>query len=541
MSEEESPPSVDEDAPTVKREVEDDDGPELTEGGTVRMATEGGALKPAPILDIAGPSQPPPPLEDGAVVQVDDAPRDGAADTLFDDGEYSPEVGDDEPLPETAPDPPMRGSSRVIRRVAQLVVLVGVVLSLVFGTDPLVRKLIHDKAEESGVALLELGDWTLSEWSLSGPGRVTLTGVDFALDGVAGVEGSVENLDVALQGATPTSLTAEGATLELTGGATSLALSFSLWTSLHPELLQVPAEARGMTLRWRPRSGAEPWLMAEGASILPEPHGGRWVSEKTLAFGVDVGRVGAKWDGSAAEVALGFGQDELERAPVVIAVRPTEGAADVTLRKTSLKSLAGPLALVLPAAEITVEGTAKLKLGKGSEISGTTEVTFDGYRVPVPPELKGIVFGDRTVVTSELAIRADRGRITLSNMVVEHGAIKLRGEALIERDGEEAGVTATLKGSIPCAQLVAAATRTRVGGELGRMLAGLAGQATQGGVGITLEVEASTANLLGARIERRIGIGCGMKPGLGLKLPKLDELKDKLPPEVRDLLPPGEP
>ncbi len=539
MSEEESPPSVDEDALTVKRGVEGD-GPELTEGGTVRMATEDGALKPAPILDIGGASQPPPPLEDGAVVQVDDAAPDGAADTMLDPGDTS-DVGDDEPFPETAPDPPVGGSSRVVRRVAQLVVLVGLVLSVVFGTDPLVRKLIHAEAEESGVVLLELGDWTLSEWTLGGPGRVTLTDVDFVLDGVAGVEGSVDSLVVVVQGTTPTSLTAEGATLELTGGATSLALSFSLWTSLHPELLQLPAEARGVSLRWRPQAGAEPWLVAEGASILPEPHGGRWVSEKTLAFGVDVGRVGAKWDGAAAEVALGFGQDELEKAPVVIAVRPTEGAADVTLRKSSLKSLAGPLALVLPAADVTVEGTAKLKLGKGSEITGTTEVTFGGYRVPVPPELKGIVFGDQTVVTSDLAIRADRGRIALSNMVVEHGAIALRGEALIERDGEEAGVTATLKGSIPCAQLVAAATRTRVEGELGRMLAGLAGQATQGSVGVTLDVEASTANLLGARIERKIGVGCGIKPGLGLKLPKLDDLKDKLPPEVRDLLPKAEP
>jgi len=158
--------------------------------------------------------------------------------------------------------------------------------------------------------------------------------------------------------------------------------------------------------------------------------------------------------------------------------------------------------------------------------------------VPVPSELKGIVFGDETVVTSEVAIVVDRGRITLSNMVVEHGAIKLHGKGLIERDGQEADVTVELEGGIPCAQLVAAATRTRVSGELGKMLAGLAGQATEGSVGITVGVEASTTNLLAAKIERKIGVGCGIKPGLGLKLPKLDELKDRLPPELRDKLPP---
>lgn len=512
MSEEDGPPSVDQDASTTRRPAET--APELAEGGTERMATAG-AVEAAPIVDVPGSSEPPPPMmAEEVATQTDDV------------------------VPETAPDPPLREPSRLVRRVAQLAVLLGLVLSVVFGTDPLVRRLIRQEAEHSGVILVQLGDWSLSGWSVGGPQRVTLTGVDFALEGVAGVEGSVATLEVALEGTTPTALTAEGATLELTGGATSLALAFSLWTSLHPELLQLPAEARAVTLRWRPERGAEPWLVAEGATILPDPHGGRWVSDKTLAFGVDVGRVGAKWDGAAAEVALGFGQDELDKAPVIIEVDPVEAAAEVTLRQRSLKSLAGPLALVLPASDVTVRGTAKLKLGAGRKITGRTEVTFEGYRVPVPSELKGIVFGDETVVTSEVAIVVDRGRITLSNMVVEHGAIKLHGKGLIERDGQEADVTVELEGGIPCAQLVAAATRTRVSGELGKMLAGLAGQATEGSVGITVGVEASTTNLLAAKIERKIGVGCGIKPGLGLKLPKLDELKDRLPPELRDKLPP---
>jgi hypothetical protein len=67
-----------------------------------------------------------------------------------------------------------------------------------------------------------------------------------------------------------------------------------------------------------------------------------------------------------------------------------------------------------------------------------------------------------------------------------------------------------------------------------------------GSVGVRLQVDASTSNLPGGKVERSIGIGCGLKP---LTLEDLRALGDelfrgelsKLPEELGKLLPPGAP
>src|SRR5690606_30595429 len=109
---------------------------------------------------------------------------------------------------------------------------------------------------------------------------------------------------------------------------------------------------------------------------------------------------------------------------------------------------------------------------------------------------------------------------------------KLAGAGTIDRHGDEAAIAMTLKGSLGCADLAAAATRTHVQGELGRVLGGLAGKALQGSVGFTVTLEADTANLLAAKVRPVIGVGCGLRP-LSIddlpKLPDLPELPDELP------------
>lgn len=402
--------------------------------------------------------------------------------------------------------------------------------------EPLLRHLVLTRAREGGVIFSRIDTIGL------GWGTVTLEGVAFTLDGVEGLEGEAAAIDLSRDGLTPTAITAREMRLELVGSAVDLLLGLGRWTDRHPELWRLPADVSDVTLRWRPAPDADPWLSARGARVIPTAHGAKLEAERAQILGVGVGRVGAAWDGEGARAAFGFGEDDLEGAPLRAVIHHGERPARlvIDLDPVRVADLAGPLAMILPVPDIRASGKADLTLFDDGRIEGPIDARFDGYRVPVPRELGAFVFGDTTTMKTHAVIDAAFEKVALRDVAVTHGAVKLAGSGTIDRQGDEAAIEMVLKGNLGCADLAAAATRTHVEGELGRVLGGLAGKALQGSVGFTLTLTADTRNLLAAKVRPVIGVGCGLRP---LSLEDLPKLPDDFPklPEGLPKLPEGFP
>jgi len=409
-----------------------------------------------------------------------------------------------------------------------LVVVAAIVVAV--GFDPFVRWLTLREAARLGVEL-ELGEVEVG-WE-----QVTVVDFDFRLDGVEGLTGHVDRVTARLDRLEPRAVEAHGVALDLEGSATDLALALATFAKDHPEIFALPAEADDVDVTWRPVAGEEPWLTVEGAEVKPEAHGGRLLAKKVKVVGFSVGKVGATWEGDDGEVVIGLGEDDLDDAPLRVTVEHALKRPEATfrLRPTPLEHLAGPLAMALPVQGVTASGEVALTFDPGKRaapITGTLDAKFEGYRPPVPPEVKGIVFGDDTEVKSKVEVSADRKKVALRDIEVLHGAFHLVGEGSMVREPDHAVVAMALKGKLACNQLAAAAANIRVGGQVGSWLGKLAGRTVTGSVGVMVTVRADTRDLAKASMKQQIGIGCGLRPDR--ILPNMPKLPDELP-ELPDL------
>jgi ADP-dependent NAD(P)H-hydrate dehydratase / NAD(P)H-hydrate epimerase len=433
----------------------------------------------------------------------------------------------------------MSGGRKALLALLWLVALASITVAM--GWSPFLRWLTLREATRHGIELtLPESDAALDLdlTSLSG-GNLTLRKMAFRLRGVGGLSGSAERVTIAfvVDGLRPTAVVGDGLQLELVGSATDLGIALAGYIKDHHELWSLPAEAKGVAIRWRPRAGEDPWVTIEGATVDPDAEGGTLTADDVAVVGFSVGKVGASWRGDDAEVTMGFGTEDLERAPVHVVVEHAlkRPRATFTLKPTNIAQLAGPMAMLLPVADVTVSGRARLTFvgdGPASPIEGDVEATFEGYRPPVPPEVAGIVFGDSTSIRADVSLTGDRRRLTMKPIEVKHGAFELDGEGSMVRElgskgADYAIVALALKGQLSCAQLATAAARIRVGGIAGSWLGHLAGRAVTGSVGVSVALRADSRRLAEASIDQQIGVGCGLRPER--LLPNMPKLPGQLP------------
>ncbi|MEQ9321535.1 MAG: hypothetical protein RIF41_20385 [Polyangiaceae bacterium] len=443
----------------------------------------------------------------------------------------------DDPEAPIAGVPKPRRWPRVLLAVLGGLLVVGAI-ALAVGFGPLVRWLTLREAARLGVEL-ELGEIEVS-WE-----SVTVLDFAFTLHGVGGVRGHVDRLTVAVDGLEPRSVDARGVELDHEGNATDLGLSLAGFAKDHPEIFALPAEADDVDVTWRPNPDDDPWLVLSDATITPRKRGGELVAKKVHVVGMSVGKVGASWEGDDAEVVVGLGESDLDDAPVRMQVKHAlvRPEATFTLRPTKLERLAGPLAMALPVKGVTASGVTRLTFdgrGPSAPIVGTLEAKLEGYRPPVPPEVKGIVFGDDTVVRSKVTVSRGRDEVTFDELEVLHGAFRLTGEGSAVRDEDHAVLAMSLKGTLACNQLADAAANIHVGGEVGSWLGKLAGRVVTGNVGVVVTVRADTRELEKATLKQQIGVGCGLRPDRILPgMPELPELPKELPelPKIEIELP----
>ena len=420
---------------------------------------------------------------------------------------------------------PRKWLRRTLLGLLGLLVLGAIAAAL--GYRPLVRYLAVREARKYGIALV-LGEVNLG-WS-----RVTLRECEFTTIGFEGVHGRFDQLEVALAGMVPQRVEARGVDLDLVGSAATLAVGLSDWTKSYPLLLKIPSKADAVGLVWRTEPGGTPWLTLSGATIEPAPTGGQFAASRAQVVGVDVGRVGASWTGTASSIALGFGETDLAQAPVVIEVHyaDAEPAADITLRPTPLEKLAGPLGMALPLKGVSASARMQLQLkgeaGQGA-VLGSLQADLSGYTPPMPSELKSFAFGSDTHLECDFEISNDRRRVEIRRAEITHGAFKLEGKGTIERQPDHALVVLDLAGHLSCAEVAKAMARARLGGQWGGLIGPAVDLTVQGSITIGVKLEVDTRNLLAAKLTPKVSLGCGLRsldklfalPALpSLRLPK---------------------
>jgi len=417
--------------------------------------------------------------------------------------------------------------------LAALVVL-GAIVALI-AAKPLARRLAVERAREHGVEL-ECSDLTL------GLGHVTLGGCKFHLVGLPSISGTLAQLEVTLSGLSPAGIRVKDVDVQAVGSAPTLALGVVEWTKRYPHTYRLPAEATGARLLWRQSAAKPAWLELRDGKVQRSGTATTFAAEHALVGDcgktgkerpcADLGKVGAAWSADDAVVMLGFGEQDVARSPIRIEVRHAlpRPTADITLAPVKLERLADPFGVALPIKGVTASATIRLEMPQGHTagvVTGTLSARLEGYVPPHPRELDGFVFGNVTTVDSQLRVTEERERLDLTETKVTAGAFKLAGSGHLTREDDHGRIALELRGSLPCDALADAAAGSYLGKALGGIAGSLAKRFIGGSVGVTVKIDATTADLPNAKIQRIIGVGCGLKP---LKLGDIDLSKIQLPP-----------
>jgi hypothetical protein len=370
------------------------------------------------------------------------------------------------------------------------------------------------RASEQGMTLsydsLDFG-WNWAE----------LKQVKAKLIGVDGLTLAIDRLDTDLDVLKLERVDLTGVSVTATGSLPALGLALGAWSKRYASAFSLPLFAKNLGATWRPEPSEPPWLEITNGGVASTPGGSIVTAEHAKVAGIDAGRVGATWIPSATSVALGLGESDLAKAPlrVIVDLSAAKPKVGFALAVTPLERLAGPLAVALPVHGIAAGMSAGFEFPAKEAIlpeRGAVRAEIHGFIPPHPAELDGFVFGDTTLVETNLAFSPDGKSVTLSGTRLTAGRFVLDGGGSLVRTPDAAELKLDLHGALPCDALASAAAASRVGRLLGHVQGTRAGsvarQAIGGSVGVRVQVAASTKNLAGATVTRSIGIGCGLKP-----------------------------
>lgn len=377
-----------------------------------------------------------------------------------------------------------------------------------------------------------------------GWGWVQLTQVKVNLDRVRPVEMQVGRIDVALDGLTPLSIELSNVEAQVQGSITNVGLELSEWTKAHPATYSLPLSAKNVHVRFVETQGAPPWLDVSRGELSRTATGGIFAAQQARFLGVDLGKVGAGFARESSGIALGFGESDLSRAPfrIEVSTKGNAPSATFTVAPIAAERLAKPLGVPLTLPGVIVSSVTHVVFATGAatgSLSGATSVTLKGYVPPHPFELDGFIFGDTTRFDTQFALPATRDRITLTQSQLKAGSFELHGDGLLSRSSDHSEITVNLKGELPCSALAAVEAESRLSKILGGAVAAKAGKFAEklvnGSVSVGLKFFADTRHLLPARIERKIGVGCGLHPLTFAELNRLFPLTGDVNELLRNL------
>jgi ADP-dependent NAD(P)H-hydrate dehydratase / NAD(P)H-hydrate epimerase len=372
-----------------------------------------------------------------------------------------------------------------------------------------------------------------------GWGWVQITQAKVNLSRVRTVEMQVGRIDVVLDGRSPLSIDLTNVDGLVTGSITNVGLELSEWTKAHPSAYSLPLSAKNVRVRFVEPAGTPPWLEVSGGELTRTKSGGVFAAQHTRFLGVDLGRIGSGFAREGSSIALGFGESDLSKAPfrVEVSAAGSTPTARFVLAPTPAERLAKPLGVGLLVSGVVVSSETTIAFASGAaegSVTGVSNVTLKGYIPPHPFELDGFIFGDTTTFETKFTLPKTRDRVALTDSRLKAGKFELTGDGLLTRGSDHSEATLNLSGDLPCSALAAVQAQSRLARLLGSALASKAGKLAEklvgGSVHVGLKLSADTRKLNDARIERTIGVGCGLHP---LSLAELSKL---LPADVNELL-----
>jgi ADP-dependent NAD(P)H-hydrate dehydratase / NAD(P)H-hydrate epimerase len=408
-----------------------------------------------------------------------------------------------------APDKPAPDRRRALAiRIAAVAVPLVLLVGVLFWQQIFVIAYIRHRANGLGVSV-SFDDFEM------GRSTLTLKGARARLDGVDGVTISAARVKLALRGSRVTRVEASDVSVSIEGSATDRVMELAAWSGENAATYRLPGTASPIKLAWRTEEGKAPWLTAAGGSFKSDGKSAHFHANSSNVGGVPLARVDAGFTVSGSVVSVELGKTASEEAPITarITATPKPPRVDVTLKPVKLASLGEALGLSLPAPGATARGHAELLLrrrGDAESITGTAELTLDGYVPPHPREMSGVLAGKRTSLTTKLGVAANRSKITLSDVVARAGKLTLKGSGTIARARDHATLAMELKGPVACSDLTRSVARNTFG-PFGELLGDAASGAVRGSVAVTVTVDADSRDLKAAKVRHKAAAGCGLK------------------------------
>jgi hypothetical protein len=420
----------------------------------------------------------------------------------------------------------------LVSAIVGALLLGGAAIGLLVILPRYVERKVLSAAEAHGVSLKP-------ENIAFGWGWVQITQAKVNLIRVRTLEMQVGRIDVALDGVTPLSIDLTNVDGLLIGSLTNVGLELSEWSKSYPSAYSLPLSAKNVHVRFVEPAGTPPWLEVSGGELTRTKSGGVFAAQHTRFVGVDLGKVGAGFAREASSIALGFGETDLSKAPFRVEISPSGSTptARFVLAPTPAERLSKPLGLGPLGSGVVVSSETTIAFASGAaegSVSGVSNVTLKGYIPPHPFELDGFIFGDTTTFDTKFTIPKTRDRVVLTESRLKAGKFELSGDGLLSRGSDHSEATLNLSGDLPCSALAGVSAESRLAKLLGANLADRAGKLAEklvnGSVRVGLKLSADTRQLSAARIERTIGVGCGLRP---LTLAELSKL---VPAELNELL-----
>jgi hypothetical protein len=352
-----------------------------------------------------------------------------------------------------------------------------------------------------------------------------------ALSNVA-VGGSLERVEVELQGFAPSRLRVRGARVALRGEPNLRELLGGRPSLSTPDF---PVDVEQGALSWQ--------LEANGPPVL-------LLSE--LSFGADVKRLSSRFEVvRRAHGQLSLGPEGLEitlgdpiqpEVRLILRVLPKAERVEVSLdlRRVPLRTLEGPwLQITDTLRPIELEGRifATIPLGLRMEVpGGDLHLTLHGLQFPVPRELDGLVHQSAPKLSGKFSMSRSFDRVNVADLNFLTGELAMRGSADLTAEGKGLALKVRANGPLPCRAIAESAATAHADSALAQLAGSFAQRALNGSVEVVAAIEGHTSDLEHARVMTTIGIGCGLAP-LPLDLAVSKELLERLPIDVLEHLP----
>ncbi len=350
-------------------------------------------------------------------------------------------------------------------------------------------------------------------------GRATFVDVRIAADGVPDLELQVEWLEVRAEGLVPREVRARGVVARLRSvEAVRQVLAFG--RAHEHERLPV----RATDVRVALAGGAQGTATIAEASVAEAelvPGSPARVRKATIDVPHPRARVGpvdlSVWaSGNLLEVALGEVPDA---APLRATADLDARVVAVELRETPAPVLAAwmgrpaqPGAPPWPgdfAVRAAVE--ARWSADPRGDLSGRGRATLIGLTPPVPAEIAGIAYGKNTQIDLDFRARAAESAVSAERLEVTVGSLRLRGTGSLVPRGDTFTASASLRGSIPCTDLVGSVATSRLGPLLGSGLGMLAQQGIAGTVEVRVDVSVDAERISRPDVRPSASVHCHLR------------------------------